>query len=215
MVILLLFSFLAGIGTMLSPCIAPILPIILAAGTSKGKWRPLGICLGLVTSFTVFTVALTSIVHVIGIMPTQLRFLAIGLVFAFGFFMLIPKLSAMVYDLLSPVARIGEYLQQKRMGEGFLGGLALGIALGLLWTPCAGPILGAITTLIATQSISFSTVLLAFTYVLGASIPLFVIVWGSGKAIRSSSFLSRHAEGIRQTLGGVTVLVALNLSFGF
>ena len=213
MFVLFVFSFLAGLCTMLSPCILPILPIVLAAGASKGRLRPLGVCIGLVISFTFFTIALTSIVKASGISPDLLRYIAIGLVFVFGLCMVVPPLSRWLYSLLSPIAEIGERLQHKGPKEGLIGGLTLGVALGLLWTPCAGPILAAITTFIATQSITFVTVGLALAYVIGAAIPLFLIAWGGGKVIGASKLLSAHTEGVRMFFGGVTVLVAVAIAF--
>jgi cytochrome c-type biogenesis protein len=96
---------------------------------------------------------------------------------------------------------------------GFWGGFFFGTALGLLWTPCAGPIVAAITTLVATQSITFLTVLITLVYSIGARIPLFLIAYGGNKMIQSSKFLSKHAEGIRQFFGVLVVLTALALFF--
>jgi thiol-disulfide isomerase/thioredoxin len=87
--------------------------------------------------------------------------------------------------------------------------LVLGGALGLLWTPCAGPILASITTLIATQSATVAMVGLILAYVIGASIPLFLIIWGSGKVIQRSKYLSGHLEGVRVVFGVMTILVAI------
>lgn len=74
MILLLAFAFLAGVFTVLSPCILPILPAILSAGTAQGRLRPLGIIIGLVFSFTFFTLALTAIVQVTGVSPNVLRY---------------------------------------------------------------------------------------------------------------------------------------------
>jgi cytochrome c biogenesis protein CcdA/thiol-disulfide isomerase/thioredoxin len=213
MPILILFAFLAGVFTILSPCILPILPAILSAGTLKGKWRPLGIILGLVTSFTFFTLALTAIVHATGLSPNFLRYLAIAMIFALGIIMIFPKLSDRFARLMAPVAEVGQNLQGSNQGSGFGGGFVFGIALGLLWTPCAGPILAAITTLVATQAVTFTTVLITLAYSIGAGIPMYLIAYGGNRVIQSSKFLSRHAEGIRQFFGALMILTALALAF--
>src|SRR6516162_7104988 len=93
MPILILFSFLAGIATVLSPCVLPILPPLLAGSTAKGRSRPLGMILGIVVSFTLFTLALTFLVQAFGISPNILRYIAISLIFLFGLVMVFPKLS--------------------------------------------------------------------------------------------------------------------------
>lgn len=213
MFILILFAFLAGVFTILSPCILPILPAILSAGTLQGKWRPLGIILGLIVSFTFFTLALTTIVHAIGLSPDILRYLAIALMLALGLIMIFPKLSDRFAQLMAPVADVGQKVQGAGTRGGFGGGFIFGVALGLLWTPCAGPILAAITTLVATQSVNFTIILMTLAYSIGAGIPMYLIAYGGSRVIQSSRFLSKHAEGIRQFFGGLMVMTALGIAF--
>lgn len=212
MLFLLGFAFLAGIFTILSPCILPILPAILSAGTTKGKWRPLGIIVGLVVSFTFFTLTLTAIVHATGLSANALRYAAIVLIFLFGLVMIFPRLSDLFAKVTAPVADWGQNIQGTNSGGGFGGGFLFGIALGLLWTPCAGPILAAITTLVATQSVNLNTVLITLAYSIGAGIPMLLIAFGGSKIIQSSKFLSAHAERIRQFFGCLIVLMALAIA---
>ena len=215
MPLLLVFSFLAGVFTILSPCILPILPAILSAGTIKGKWRPLGIIIGLIVSFTFFTLSLTAIVHATGLSANALRYAAIILIALFGLVMIFPRLSDWFAKAASPIANLGQNIQGGRSSNGFGGGLVFGAALGLLWTPCAGPILAAITTLVATQAINFSTVLITLAYSIGAGIPMFLIAYGGGKVIQSSRFLSAHAEKIRQIFGCLMILTAVAIALNW
>ncbi len=213
MVVLLFFAFLAGIFTVLSPCILPVLPILLSAGTAQGRLRPLGIIVGLVMSFSFFTLVLSALVHLIGLSPTVLRNGAIGLIFFFGLVMVFPALSNWFAKLTGFIASAGQKLQPAQSVSGFWGGFLLGIALGLLWTPCAGPILATITALVATHAISLVTVLMTLSYSFGAGIPLFLIAYASGKVIRSSQVLSRHAEQIRRFFGILMICFAFVLAF--
>lgn len=146
MPILLLFAFLAGIVTVLSPCVLPVLPALLSAGAGKGRLRPIGIISGLVFSFTFFTLALTAIVHLTGISPDFLRYIAIALIAGFGLVMIFPSLGDKFATATSGVADLGQSVQAKSklFGSGFWSGFVLGIALGLVWTPCAGPIAASI-----------------------------------------------------------------------
>jgi len=213
--LLLGFSFLAGIFTALSPCILPVLPAILASGVAEGRLRPLGTILGLICSFTFFTLTLTWIVHVTGLSPNILRYVAIALIFFFGLVMLFPRLSNWFARLTTPIADFGQKIQGTKSRPGFWGGIFFGIALGLLWTPCAGPILAAITTLVASGSINLMAVLMTFSYSIGAGIPMFLFAYGSSKLIQTSRFLSRYTEHIRQFFGVLMLLFALLLAFNW
>lgn len=215
MILLLLFAFLAGVVTILSPCILPILPAILSAGTLQGKWRPLGIVLGLVVSFTFFTLTLTAIVQATGLNPDILRYIAIGLLVLFALVMIFPKLSEKFALATSKIASAGQKVQEKGSKKGFFGGLLFGVALGLLWTPCAGPILAAITTLVATQAINIQTFMITLSYSIGAGLPMLLIAYGGAKIIQSSRFLTKYSERIRQIFGFLMLLAAVAIFFHF
>lgn len=215
MMILLVFSFLAGVFTALSPCILPVLPAILAAGVSGGRLRPLGTILGLICSFTFFTLTLTWLVQFTGVSPNSLRDVAIILIFLFGLVMIFPKLSDWFARVTTPLAGFGQKFQGTHSVSGFWGGMVFGAALGLVWTPCAGPILGAITTLVAAQSINIYAVMMTLFYSIGAALPMFFYAYGSGKLIRSSRVLSRYSEGIRQAFGVLMLVFALILAMNW
>lgn len=217
MIILLFFAFLAGIVTVLSPCILPVLPALLAAGAGKGHLRPIGIIVGLIISFTFFTLTLTALVHLTGISPNILRYIAIALIAGFGLMMLLPKLSEKFAEVTSKVADLGQTVQGKSslLGTGFWSGVVLGAALGLVWTPCAGPILAAITTLVATSAVSWNAFLITLVYSLGAAIPMFLIIYGGNIAINSSKSLSNYTEIIRKCFGALMILAALAIAFNF
>lgn len=209
--LLLLFAFVAGIFTILSPCILPILPTLLTAGTSKDKFRPLGIVIGLVVGFTFFTLSITAVVQALNLSANTLRYIAIITIFLFGLVMLVPVLSDLFAKITAVFGSLGISIPGKR--KGLAGGMLLGIALGLVWTPCAGPILAAIVTLAATQAITLSALFLTLAYSIGAAIPMFFIAYGSGRIINSSQFLSTRSESLRRFFGGLMMLTAIAIAF--
>lgn len=126
--------------------------------------------------------------------------------------MLVPSLSEWFSGLLSPLVSLGTSVQAATTSTGFWGGFLLGLATGLLWTPCAGPILATITTLVATRSNTFASFSLVLTYAIGAAVPLLLIALGVQSLLRSSS-LSNHLTKIRQGFGLVTMFTAMAIVF--
>lgn len=216
MLILFVFAFIAGITTILSPCTLPVLPVLLTASVTKGKMRPIGIVLGLVISFTFFTLALSYIIDATGLPPNILRYAAIAIIAFFGLVMVFPSLSNWFARSTASVAELGSNLQahSAKAGKGFWGGFIIGAALGLVWTPCAGPILAAIASLAAFHSISTEVILLTLSYSAGAALPMLLIIYGGQTALKSSKFLAAHSEAIRKTFGVLTILTAFFLASG-
>lgn len=216
MLLLLLFAFLAGLVTVLSPCILPVLPAILSASASGGRSRPLGVILGLITSFVFFTLALTTLVQSFGLSANVLRYFAIAVIGFFGLVLLFPTLSDKFAMLTNSLANFGAQLQarSRTQGSGFISGFVIGLALGLVWTPCAGPILAAITTLVATQQVSLEVILLTLAYSVGAALPLLVIAYGGQRALNVPS-LAKNSETIRQFFGVLMILTAIALVFNW
>ena len=106
MVALLAFAFISGIVTILSPCILPVLPVILSGTTGRGKARPYGILAGFVVSFVVFTLALSALVNAFGISPDALRVVAVVILALFGLIMLVPRLGTGFEIIAARAARL-------------------------------------------------------------------------------------------------------------
>lgn len=210
MFLLILFAFVAGIVTILSPCILPVLPILLSTAVGGGRKRPLGVVSGFVVSFTFFTLALATLVRACGLPPSTLRTIAIGVVGAFGLIMLLPQLSILWERVTSRFAFAGS---NNATREGFGGGLIIGLSLGLLWAPCVGPIMASVITLAATGTITTSIVLLTLAYSLGTAVPMLLLLYGGGWVTRALPFLRARTALIQRVFGGLMVLLSLAMFF--
>ncbi|MBI4009270.1 redoxin domain-containing protein [Candidatus Roizmanbacteria bacterium] len=208
MIILLAFAFISGLVTILAPCIWPLLPIVLSSSTTGGKSKPLGITLGIVISFAVFTLTISYIVKIIPFDPNILRLFAVLIIGFLGLSLVIPQLSQFLEGWVSRFSgRLAGFT--KTSDSGFKGGLVTGLALGIVWSPCAGPILATIATLAATQSVNFGIVLVTIVYVIGVGIPLFLFATVGSRIFSRSRVLSPYTGLIQKIFGVIMILTAL------
>jgi cytochrome c biogenesis protein CcdA/thiol-disulfide isomerase/thioredoxin len=203
MVLLILFALIAGAGTALSPCVLPVLPAILSAGVTGGRRRPLGIVTGLALSFTFVTVALVYVIHALGLPNDLLRTIAIAGLILFGVALAVPPVGDRLEAWLQ---RMVPARAARRGGEGFGSGLVVGFGLGVVYTPCAGPILAGVITLSASQSFTAGRLATAFAYGIGSAVALYALMLGGRRLTRR---LSLRSGRFQQALGGVMVVVAV------
>ncbi len=207
MALLIVFGFLAGAGTALSPCVLPVLPIALSAGATGGRRRPLGIVVGLTASFTFATVALVYVLDALGLPDDLLRTLAIVVLLVFGATLLVPPLAARLEGRLSRFAgRVGGIGGAAARGDGFRSGLLVGASLGLVYAPCAGPVLAGVITVSASQSFTAGRFAVALAYGIGSAVVLYLLMLGGR---RLTAPLSRRSGALQMAMGAVMIVVAL------
>ncbi len=218
----LVAGFLAGI----SPCILPVLPVVLVAGATgsggaarkpaderapderapgAGVARPVAVVAGLALSFSVLILAGSEIISLLHLPQDSLRDAGIALLILVGLGYLIPPLGAL---LERPFARVGA---RRPSGRG--GGFVLGLALGVLYVPCAGPVLAAITVVGATHRVGLTAVVVTAAFAVGTAVPLLAVALAGGQLSRRVSALRRHAPQLR--LAGGAVLIVMALAIGF
>jgi cytochrome c biogenesis protein CcdA/thiol-disulfide isomerase/thioredoxin len=205
MAILIPVAFIAGLVTAVSPCVLPILPIVLATGAGGDRRRPFLVIAGLIASFSFFTLASVQIIEALHLPSSTLRDVAIAVIAVFGLTLLVPAISRSWERLTARVPAVGVRLAR----PGVAGGLITGVGLGLVWTPCAGPILGAITSLAVTAPGSASTLILVIVYSIGAGLPLLAIALGGRAAL--SRLRLRAASSWASRAFGALVLVTAGL----
>ena len=214
MLLLMLFALIAGAGTAITPCVLPVLPALLSASAVGGRRRPLGIVVGLATTFTIAIVALAQLVKGVGLASGAARTLAIIVLLGFGVVLLVPELAARVQAPLSRLARFGP----KTRGDGFWSGIGVGGALGFVCAPCAGPILAAVTSVSASGGASARVVAVAIAYAIGLSAVLLLYALG-GRAVIERVKRSARGHIVERSLGAVLLLtgvvMATNLDVRF
>ncbi len=206
MLILVFFAFLAGIVTVASPCVLPVLPFLLGAGYTGTRYRAWGIVIGFILCFTLATLTLSQALHSIGVSGGWVHIASALLLALFGLTLILPPLARKFEEWTAPIAALGQKLSTKA-SSGFWGGVLLGIALGFLWTPCAGPILATIIILTTLSTADLATASLTAAYAIGAALPMLAIMYGSGW-IRSAVEKQRALAASLRTLFGILTLAA-------
>ena len=200
-------SFAAGGLSTLSPCVLPILPVILATAVAAHRLGPMALAAGLTLSFTVVGVFLASVGVGLGLDETIFRTVAAVLLVAFGIVLLSSQLQTKFAVATSGLSGAGQSLLSKVSLDGLPGQFVLGLLLGIVWSPCVGPTLGATVTL-ASQGQSLGQVsLMMLAFGIGASMPLMALGMLSREAMVKfrGKMLSAGKVG-KQALGGIMLL---------
>ncbi len=211
----ILLSLAAGILTIAAPCI--LLPLPILFGTSVGqthKTRPLFITIGFVLTFAVLGLSLNFLIQNLGLHPNALRNGAAVVLAIFGIFMLWPapfeKLMAHASGLITKAGQ-----SSQKFGDSPWGGLLVGIIIGIVWAPCAGPVLGSILTLIARQQDLTRAAILLIAYAIGAGIPMLAIAYGGQYASAKIRAIAQYSARIQQIFGMVIILLAIAIFYQY
>jgi cytochrome c biogenesis protein CcdA/thiol-disulfide isomerase/thioredoxin len=209
-----LLAVLAGVLTVLSPCILPILPALLSASVSqKNPHRPFWIVLGLATSFALFGTIFAVFKSFLGLTNGELRDAALAILLFFGLSLLMPRLWEHIGSTISTFIQRASWMSRLSAESGPAGTFLLGGALGLVWAPCAGPILGIILTLATVQASFLSTFLLMWAYALGAALPMLLIGYGGQKVVKRLQRFRGVGSVAPKVLGIVTLGAVAGLYF--
>lgn len=200
----------AGMATIASPCILPVLPIVLASTAGRGRLEPLLIIAGFVATFAAGGILIGALSASSGELQQGIRTGSILVLLLAGLACLWPA----PFDWL--VTRVREWRASRRVASvpsrtvgGKLGAVLVGASLGLAWTPCAGPILASVLALAASSQAPGKATFLLGAYAIGAGIPMLAIAYGGNWVSSRLAFLNRRADRIRQAFGAVAIAVAV------
>ena len=214
---LFFLAIAAGVLTILAPCILPVLPFLLGTSGGRSRWRPLAIVGGFVVSFSLIGAALATAGTFLGISNGSLRVIAGLLLLLFGAALFFEKAYERLAALIQPaLAKLGAGVSGGASTKtDALSGLLVGFSLGLIWTPCAGPILGTILTLAARTSDYVTTAFLFFAYALGAGLPMLAIAYGSHRLQERFRSIGRLQPVLNKVFGLLVMLTAVAILTGY
>ncbi|MCO4863263.1 cytochrome c biogenesis CcdA family protein [Cupriavidus sp. WGlv3] len=212
-------AFAAGVLTIASPCVLPVLPMLLGASLGEAsRLRPLAIALGFVSAFSALGIVFGALTSAFSDAPGVVRNVAIAILLAAGLARLWPSgFARLTAPFAAPFAALTDRAAGagSRAGNGLAGGFVLGMTLGAVWTPCAGPVLASILALVAkAQDLHRAAGLLAL-FAAGAAVPMLGIAYGGQFATTHVRRLARHTPRLQQAFGVLVVATAIAMYFQY
>lgn len=207
----IIISLAAGVLTAGAPCILPLLPILFGVSIGQQDWlRPLCLTGGFIMAFSGAALVFGVLPNLLGVSHDTLRKVSAFLLGGFGLLLIWPQPYERVVARFSGLFALADRVAQ-RAGSGNFGNFVLGLMLGVLWTPCAGPVLGSILTLIVTSENVARAGLLLVAYAVGASLPMLLIAYGGQYVTTQVPRIARHASALQKLFGVAVFLVAVAL----
>jgi len=209
-------GYLAGVLSTLSPCVLPLLPILVASATAQHRFGPLALAAGLTLSFAAVGLFIATLGASVGLDADVLRKGAAVLLMAFGALLMSASAQARFAQATSGLSTAGDGMVARLAGTSWRGQFAVGLVLGGVWSPCVGPTLGAASTLAAQGRDLPQIALLMLLFGLGAGTPLVVVGSLSREAMqRVRGRLLEAGQRGRWWLGLVLLLIGLAIVTGW
>lgn len=209
-------AFAAGILSILSPCVLPLIPIVMATAASAHRYGPVALAAGVALSFVAISLFVATVGFAIGLDGTFFRFVAASLLIVIGTVLLVPVLQQRLAVAAGPISNWADQTFGGHSDPGILGQFGVGLVLGAVWSPCVGPTLGA-ASLLAAQGKDLGQVgvtMLAFG--IGAVVPLLVLGALSREILnRWRDTLASAGSGGKYLMGGVLILTGVAILTGF
>lgn len=213
----LALSYAAGALSTLSPCVLPLLPIVLASAVQQHILGPLALTVGLAVSFAAMGIFAATLGLALGLHSGVLRALGAVLMLALGIVLLVPALYARLTQGASLLTGWANRLLERMPSNGAGGQLLLGLVLGVVWAPCAGPTLGAAVGLAAQRETMLQAAVLMAVFGFGAATPLLALAYGSRTVLASRrdrlrrlSIVAKPVMGVAVSTVGLAILVGLD-----
>jgi len=211
----MLLAFVAGLVTILNPCVLPILPILIGSAMDQNKYGPFALSGGLVASFSLFGIIVIAFGFSIGLNEQTVRMGAAALLIVAGVLLLVPRAQDFFASAVAPIVGGGNRLLRGVSGSGLTGQFAIGGLLGLVWAPCVGPTLGVAIAAASRGENLLGALFIFLLFGIGVATSLLVFAYGSRKTLiaRKAWFQSISHYG-KPLFGGALILVGLFILTG-
>jgi cytochrome c biogenesis protein CcdA len=208
------FAYLAGLLTLINPCVLPVLPIVLVSALNANRYGPVALAAGMSLSFVVFGVLVTAFGGAIGLTQERLAQVAAVVMILFGLVLIIPMFARRFETATASFAAGADSRMMQVDDAGLRGQFLGGLLLGAVWSPCIGPTLGGAIALASQgQNLGYVTLIMA-CFALGVSTLILALGLGAREAIRTRAQMLRGLAERSKTILGVTfVAVGLMLFF--
>lgn len=191
-------SLAAGSLTTLSPCVFPLLPLVLGGALQGSRFAPVAMGVGMIASFAAIGMVLGALGPALGIDADTVRTAGAAMLIAFALVMLVPALGERFTRWMLPIASTANAASAKLDGGSVVGALLLGGVLGLVWSPCSGPLLGSALTLVASEGGVARGGLVLGIFGLGAAVPLVAVAYASRRGfLRVRDWVLARIERVR------------------
>jgi cytochrome c-type biogenesis protein len=208
-------SLLAGSLTTLSPCVFPILPLVLGGAAQGNRLAPLAMGLGMALSFAGIGVALGALGPALGLDSEHVRSFGAVMLMALGLLMWVPVLNERFAQWMMPLASSANGVSTRLKGDTLGGALMLGGVLGLVWSPCSGPLLASALTLVASEGGAWRGGLVLGVFGLGAATPLVAVAYASRRGFQSvRDKVLLHGDRVKKVFGGLIFLAGVAIATG-
>ena len=208
-------SLLAGSLTTLSPCVFPILPMVLGGAAQGNRLAPLAMGLGMALSFAGIGVLIGSLGPVIGLDADHVRWFGAALLMGLGLTMWVPALNERFAQWMMPLASGANNVSSRMQGDTLGGALLLGAVLGLVWSPCSGPLLASALTLVASEGGAVRGGIVLGLFGVGAATPLVAVAYASRRGFQSvRDKVLMHGDRVKKIFGGLIFLAGLGIATG-
>jgi len=212
----LAFGFLAGSLSTLSPCVLPLLPVLLGGALQQHRLAPAALAAGLAMSFTAVGLFVATLGFAVDIDGGAIRLVAAGLMVVFGAVLASERLQRTFVQFAGPLTGGANGVLGRMSGEGLGGQFLLGLLLGAVWSPCAGPTLGAAIGLAAQSGTAAQAAIIMILFSLGAAAPMLALAYGSRQALsQRRATLARLAQVAKPVMGMALLLIGLLIVSGF